>query len=512
MLVYAVRRAVASTLLVLVSTAVMYVLVALSGNPLRDLLAYNGPGRTERLEARTAALNLDVPVPGRYLLWLQDVARCAVPGGDGCTLGLDRQGRPVLPQLELALGSTLRLVVAATVLSLVLGVVAGIVTALRQYSALDHTVTLVALMCFSLPVFWVSTLLKQYVAIDLNTWLGEPRLTVASIAGVGAAAGLAWALVVGGDARRRLVVAGLAGTATAGTLAALLASGWFVRPALGVAGIAASGLVAAFGWTALLAGLGPRSRRTLAAGAAAAVAGTAVVAAAGPVLGAATWAGLAALAAATIALAVGAAWCAGGAGRRRAALIGGLTGACVAAAAAVDQLLRAYPALFRSTGGRPIATTGSQTPNLGGGFWETNLDVLTHLALPTLAIMAISFASYARFTRSSLLDVLTQDHVRTARAAGLDERTVVLRHALRTALLPLATLVAFDLAAVFGGAVVAETVFGWNGMGRMFTTALTAVDPNPVMAFFLVTAVATAAFNLCADLAYASLDPRIVLR
>ena len=137
---------------------------------------------------------------------------------------------------------------------------------------------------------------------------------------------------------------------------------------------------------------------------------------------------------------------------------------------------------------------------------------MLHLVLPTLAIMLISFASYTRYTRASMLDVMNQDYVRTARAKGLNERTVVVRHSFRNALIPLATLVAFDFAAVLSGAVVTETVFGWSGMGRLFTQGLSHTDPNPVMAFFLVTAVATVLFNMLADIAYAFLDPRIRLR
>ena len=512
MLAFIVRRAVASFFIVLASTALMYALVALSGNPLRDLLELNGPDRAERIAARTAALHLDVSVPERYLLWLQDVGRCLVPGSRECTLGLDRGNRAVLPQLQAAIGSSLRLVLAATVLALLLGVAAGVATALRQYSAFDHAITLIAFLCFSLPVFWVSTLLKQYVAIDLNTWLADPRLTFGAIGGLGLAAGVAWAFVVGGDRRRRLVVAALATAATSGTLLVLLTTGWFTRPALGTAGIAVSALVAAFGWVALFAGLQPRMRPVLYASCAAAVGGTGVVALAEPALADLTWLTFGLLAAGLVGFGAAAGWFLGGTRRRLAAAVAALTGASVAVLTAADELLRAYPALYRATGGRPLATTGSQTPNLAGTFWETNLDVGLHLALPTLAIMAISFASYTRYTRSSMLDVLHEDYVRTARAKGLTERSVVVRHALRTALLPLATLVAFDFAAVLGGAVVTETVFGWNGMGRLFTQGLEHVDPNPVMAFFLVTAVATVAFNLLADIAYAWADPRIRLR
>jgi peptide/nickel transport system permease protein len=103
------------------------------------------------------------------------------------------------------------------------------------------------------------------------------------------------------------------------------------------------------------------------------------------------------------------------------------------------------------------------------------------------------------------------DYVRTARAKGLTERTVTVRHAFRNALIPVTTLAAFDFGAVIGGAVITETVFGWRGMGALFRDGLLNRDPNPVMAFFLVTAVLVVIFNLIADIAYAYLDPRIRL-
>ena len=101
------------------------------------------------------------------------------------------------------------------------------------------------------------------------------------------------------------------------------------------------------------------------------------------------------------------------------------------------------------------------------------------------------------------------DYIRTARSKGLTERTVVMRHALRNALIPMATVVAFDIAGLIGGAVLTETVFGWKSMGQLFQQGLTAHDPNPVMAFFVVSAAIAVLANLLADLAYAGLDPRI---
>ena len=134
---------------------------------------------------------------------------------------------------------------------------------------------------------------------------------------------------------------------------------------------------------------------------------------------------------------------------------------------------------------------------------------MTHLILPTIVLTLISVAGYTRYTRASMLDVLNQDYIRTARSKGVSERKVITRHAFRNSLIPLATIVAFDFAALIGGAVITESVFGWQGMGNMFKVGLDAVDPPPVMAFYLVTGTAAVLMNLIADIAYAFLDPRI---
>src|SRR5690606_41947229 len=96
--------------------------------------------------------------------------------------------------------------------------------------------------------------------------------------------------------------------------------------------------------------------------------------------------------------------------------------------------------------GRVIATFGSETPNYDGGTWGILLDTVTHLALPTVALILVSVATYGRYTRASMLEVMNQDYVRTARSKGLTDRTVVVRHALRNGLIPIPTLMAFDLA------------------------------------------------------------------
>nr|WP_246221357.1 ABC transporter permease [Phytoactinopolyspora mesophila] len=175
----------------------------------------------------------------------------------------------------------------------------------------------------------------------------------------------------------------------------------------------------------------------------------------------------------------------------------------------IDYLLQAYSDYFSRVRGRPISTIGASTPNFGGSFWESGLDSIGHLILPTLALLLISFAVYTRYSRASMLEVMNQDYVRTARSKGLTERTVITKHAFRNALIPVTTLMAFDFGAVIGGAVITERVFGWQGMGHMFIKGLQEVDPPPVMAFFLIAGGSIVVFNMLADIAYAYLDPRI---
>jgi peptide/nickel transport system permease protein len=299
--------------------------------------------------------------------------------------------------------------------------------------------------------------------------------------------------------------------ATCSVVYVLLVTDFFVEPYFGILGILVFGVAAAVGWTSLFAGLHRRARPVLISAVATAVAGAAIAFAMQGVIGDGGWLVMLLVTLGLIAVGWGAGALLGNPARRLAMRVSAVTGFTVAVLVVVDQLLRAYPALFAATGGRPIKTTGSSTPNLNADFWATQLDLLMYLILPTLALMLASFALYTRYTRASMLDVLGQDYVRTARAKGLNNRTVVVRHAFRNALIPLATLMAFDFAAIFSGAIITETVFGWSGLGKLFTTALGNVDPNPVMAFFLVSATAIVLFNLLADISYAYLDPRIRL-
>ena len=138
-------------------------------------------------------------------------------------------------------------------------------------------------------------------------------------------------------------------------------------------------------------------------------------------------------------------------------------------------------------------------------------DAATHLILPALALATIPMAIIARMSRSAMLEVLGQDYIRTARAKGLRQRTVVMKHAFRNALLPLVTVIGLSLGGLLGGAVLTETVFNLSGVGRILYDAITARDYGIVQAFTVVIAIFFVILNLIVDISYAYLDPRIRL-
>lgn len=137
------------------------------------------------------------------------------------------------------------------------------------------------------------------------------------------------------------------------------------------------------------------------------------------------------------------------------------------------------------------------------------VDAIKHLILPAAALGTIPMSIIARMTRSSMLEVLGRDYVRTARAKGLAEASVILKHAFRNALLPVVTITGLQLGAVFSGAVLTETIFGLAGVGRMLFEAITARDFPIIQGFTLAIAVGYVTVNLLVDLSYAFLDPRI---
>jgi peptide/nickel transport system permease protein len=276
------------------------------------------------IQARRHLLNLDKPVVKRYEIWLGHF----VKGDFGRSIARNEDVGHLLFQ---RLAVTLRMILAATVIAIVLAVLVGVISAIRQYTGLDYVTTFLGFLFLSTPIFWLAALLKIYGAIKLNGWLG----------------------------------------------------------------------------------------RTV------------------------------------------------------------------------------------------VYTIGDSSSNLRGSLFHRLYDEAGHLILPTIALALISFAAWSRYQRSSMLDVLSSDYVRLARAKGVPGWKVIVKHALRNALIPLTTVVAIDFGAVFGGAVITEVVFQWQGMGRMLLDAVNDSDVNMTLAWLMVSAVIVILFNLTADILYAFLDPRI---
>ncbi|HXF85090.1 MAG TPA: ABC transporter permease [Anaerolineales bacterium] len=169
--------------------------------------------------------------------------------------------------------------------------------------------------------------------------------------------------------------------------------------------------------------------------------------------------------------------------------------------------------------GLPYLPTGNVTlvrPPLPGsleallgispGSWQ---DIAIHAILPTTVLSLLYMAGWSRFMRSSMLEVLRQDYIRVARAKGLRERVVIYKHALRNALIPLITIVVFQIPGIFGGATITETVFNWPGMGFLYVYALGANDYPVAMAFLFISAILVVIASLLGDILYTVVDPRI---
>jgi peptide/nickel transport system permease protein len=320
---FIIRRLLISIPLILLSSVLVFLLVANSGDPLADLRGRNPPVPPEVIAERERQLGLDQPLPQRYMSWVANFAQ-----GD---MGKSIRGVEVRPLLWQRLKVTLRMVVLASILAIVLAIGAGVLSAVKQYTPTDYAFTFLGFLFLSMPIFWLAALLKEYGAIRLNALFGQ----------------------------------------------------------------------------------------------------------------------------------------------------------------------------------QVVFTVGAETPNLTGGLGHRLADWAGHLVLPTLALALISFAAWSRYQRATMLDVLGSDYIRLARAKGLSQSRVMVRHALRNALIPLVAVVAIDIGAVFGGAVITERVFSWQGMGALLIDGVIASDVNVVLAWLMVTSVLVVLFNLIADVLYAVLDPRI---
>ena len=513
MVVFFVKRLLMSLLVVLISTVIMYVLVDLSIDPLEELRTSTAPNKDQQIANRIAQLRLDEPVLTRYFSWLRGAAGCLY---GNCDLGENWQtNQPVTSLLSGAVGTTIQLVGVATILAIVLGVVVGVVSALRQYSGLDYSITFISFLLYSLPVFWVAVLAKVFLAINFNDFLTDARFSALFIAIAAALAGLVVSAAVAGPRAARWRNFAMTAVVTAVLLVYLNLTNWFNEPSIGIVLITLSSVGWAFLVTVLSTGL--RNRKALYSALSVAALGAVLWL---PMLYFWDWARDAEvlgwplvigalLVGLMVSAGIGLAW--GGPDRTRSARTAALTAIPVSMMLFVDRVMQSWGSYNDNQliKGRPIATLGRSTPNLEGDFWIQLIDTFTHLLLPTATLILISFAAYTRYSRASMLEVMNQDYIRTARSKGLTERTVVMRHAFRNALLPLASIIPIDIITLLGGAVLTETVFGWFGMGRLFVVSLGGNQQDPVMAYIVIVGILAVIANFVADLAYAVLDPRI---
>ena len=322
MFAYIIRRFLISIVVLFFATILVFLLVSTAGDPLA-LLRANPHTPHSTIVAREHLLHLNDPLWQRYWIWFSN----AIQGN----LGNTTKGQPVAPQLWSHLFVTLRMVVVATIIAIILAIGLGVWAAVRQNKLADHTITVTNFVLLATPVFVLGLALKEFVAIPINQHVGS-----------------------------------------------------------------------------------------------------------------------------TI-----------------------------------------------------FYTDGEQSPTLTGSFFSRLPDYAEHTALPALTLILVSYSAWAIYQRSSMIETLDADHVRLARAKGLSRRRVLIRHYLRNALIPVTTVIALDFAAVLGGAILVEFVFGWQGLGTWYITGVTTLDVNIMLAYLVVTATFVILFNLLADILYGVLDPRI---
>ncbi len=511
MLTYIMRRIGISIVILLGSSFLVYNLAAYASDPLEDLRLSTDDTARQQIVALTRDLQLDVPPPLRYFLWLKGLLAVFV---GRVNFGMTRDGASVQAELAYAIPVTLRLVLVATVTALLFGVALGIISALRQYSRFDYGMTFLAFLLFSLPIFWVAVLLKEFMAIQFNNFLSEPDIPLKWMFIFSAFVGVFWGSIFGGERKRFWTVLAGAFATSFLILWVIDLTDWYLNPGLGPILITLLSIGAAVGITSLSTGLSNAPTRN----AALTMAGLALV-----WYYPAQWIfnnfGSYLTIFLMIALTVGT-------GLACAALYSKIdrgpiartaiaTGVVAGFLILIDRIMQGFAEYSKSdaVNYRPVPTYGQRKDQLvTGDFWINNLDMIMHLILPTFALVLISLAGWIRFSRGALLEVLNQDYIRTARAKGLPERTVITRHAFRNTMLPLSSLFVGAIVGLIDGAVITERVFGWQGMGTLFIKAINTDDLNLLMGVSLLLSTLVVGGNLLADLSYAVLDPRVRLR
>lgn len=514
MLQYVLRRLGMVFLIVFGSSFLAYNLQAYSSDPLSVFGESTAENKEYLILQMTRELQLDVPPPIRYFSWLRGIV--AGLWGD-FDMGLTRTKLPVTEVIAQALPVTIKLVITATFLAIILGISVGMITAIRQYSRFDYSMTFVSFLLFSLPIFWVAVLLKEFMAIQFNDFLADPTIPISTIVIFSLVFGLIAAGFVGGARVRFFSIFAGGALFAAALLSFASATQWFIDPSLGLFGVAFLAFCNAAIVIQLISGMDNKKGRISGFGTA-----FAVVTLYYPLqtLMTAEASLINVFAIFTFTIAVGSAigYFVSTIDRRVYLRIGFFTALTSTIPIIVDRFMREFSAYMNSdaVSGRPVPTLGQSNDLLTqeqiDNFWISGLDTALHLVLPTIALTLISFATYIRFSRGSLLEVMNMDYIRTARAKGLSERTVIVRHGMRNAMLPLTTILVNDFAGLFGGAIITEGVFAWKGMGRLFNDALRGYDLNLFMGVFIITASLTVFANFVADLLYGVVDPRIRIR
>jgi peptide/nickel transport system permease protein len=508
MVAYISRRIGVILVILLGSSFILYNLAAISGDPLDDLRTSTDPNRDFLIAQRTRQLQLNVPPPLRYFYWLRGVFGLFIGKAN---FGITRAGITVGEELKQAIPVTIRLVFAATIIAIILGIAIGIITALRQYSRFDYSLTLVSFLMLSLPVFWVAVLAKEYLAISFNNFLRDPVIPISIMVGISGVGALFWASLLGRSRAKFWSTFAIVFIGTAAVLKTMELVEWFTNPRLGPILVFAISVGIAFGITQLSVGL--TNRKALKAALAMSVVALISYYPANYIFDNHINAlALLVMLVLTIAAGVISGFVFSKIDRGPIIRTAVLTAFLSAFLILVDKFMRTW-SRYSETDAinyRPVPTIQERNSEVDiTDFWLSNLDVIMHLFLPTLILTLGSFAGYVRFSRGTILEVLNQDYIRTARAKGLTERTVIMRHAFRNTLIPISTIIVGDFAGIIGGAIITENVFGWSGMGTLFRRGIFTFDLNLLMGVFFVTATLTLLAILLTDILYSALDPRI---
>ena len=262
MLAFIGRRISLALLILFGSTYLTYQLAAYSGDPLAAVRESTDPNKEVIIAELTRTLQLDVPPPARYFLWLQKALGLATGTPDFGNTVLLRF--PVIDQIAAAIPITIRLLTISTILAIVLGITFGVLSAIRQYSRLDYSLTFLSFLLFSLPIFWVAVLLKEYMAIQFNDFLARPTIDLVSNFIIAAVLAVIITGFVSGTRKRVLITFGVSFASVFVLFAAAGATQWFRYPSLGIFGITILGAACAVGFTHVFTGLS--NKKALGAG------------------------------------------------------------------------------------------------------------------------------------------------------------------------------------------------------------------------------------------------------